>query len=112
LCLDTGHALVCKVDSAAFIRTAGARLKALHVADNLGTDDHHMLPYGRGKVNWPAILEALRDTGYAGLFNFEVPGENRCPVPIRLAKLDYALALAGHMIASAGVSPGGGASPC
>ena len=48
-------------------------------------------------------MVALREVGYAGLFNFEVPGENRCPMEVRLAKLDYALALAQFMIAKDGV---------
>lgn len=102
LCLDTGHANITGVDSAAFIREAGGSLKALHIADNLGQNDDHMLPYGRGTVRWPEVMEALREVGYAGLFNFEVPGENHCPEPVRLAKLDYALKLARWMIADDG----------
>jgi len=98
ICLDTGHANISKVDPALFIRKAGPRLKALHIADNLGTNDDHMLPHGRGTVKWPEVMKALHETGYKGLFNFEVPGENRCPVPVLLAKLDYALKLAKWMI--------------
>lgn len=103
ICLDTGHANINGVDSAAFVRRAGARLKALHIADNLGQHDDHMLPYGRGTVRWTEVMKALREVGYRGLFNFEVPGENRCPPPVRLAKLDYALALANYMIAHDGL---------
>jgi sugar phosphate isomerase/epimerase len=99
ICLDTGHANITGVDSADFVRRAGARLKALHIADNLGHGDDHMLPYGRGTVRWPEVLRALGEIRYSGLFNFEVPGENHCPVPVRMAKLDYALRLAQEMIA-------------
>ena len=98
ICLDTGHATISAVDCPDFIRRAGPRLKALHIADNLGRNDDHMLPYGRGVVPWKAVMQALREVGYTGLFNFEVPGENRCPRPVRLAKLDYAQALAAYMI--------------
>ncbi len=98
LCLDTGHALLAGVDSAGFIRQAGTALQALHIADNRGQKDDHLLPYGYGQAPWPTIMEALRETGYEGLFNFEVPGESRCPLAIRLAKLDYALNLAHLMI--------------
>lgn len=104
ICLDTGHANISRVDIPAFIRRAGNRLAALHIADNLGQTDDHMLPYGRGTVPWTAAMRALREVGYSGLFNFEVPGENRCPMPMRLAKLDYAHTLAAWMIASDGVS--------
>jgi hypothetical protein len=42
----------------------------------------------------------LREVGYSGLFNFEVPGENRCPMTVREAKLDYARQLADYIIAN------------
>jgi len=99
ICLDTGHANLVGVDSAAFIREAGPLLKALHIADNLGQHDNHMLPCGAGTVPWPDVLKALRAVEYDGLFNFEVPGESKnCPLPARLAKLDYAKTLARCMI--------------
>ena len=104
LCLDTGHANLSGVDPAAFIQQAGTWLKALHIADNLGQNDDHLLPYSRGTVRWPAVLRALREVHYDGLFNFEVPGENRCPPPIRLAKLDYARQLADWMIRAEGLN--------
>jgi len=100
VCLDTGHANISGVNCAEFIRELAPHLKALHIADNLGTNDDHMLPYGRGTVPWPEVMAALREIGYTGLFNFEVPGENRCPMPVREAKLDYALQLANWMIAN------------
>ena len=103
ICLDTGHANIAGVDIPDFVRRAGPRLEALHVADNLGRNDDHLLPYGRGTVPWSTTMAALREAGYEGLFNFEVPGENRCPKPVRLAKLDYALALAQWMVAHDGV---------
>ncbi len=106
ICLDTGHANATGVDAAGFVRRAGARLRALHVADNLGRGDDHMLPWGRGTVPWHDVLRALGEVGYGGLFNFEVPGENRCPPGVRLAKLDYALALAREMIAEAEAAKG------
>ena len=100
ICLDTGHANISGVSCAEFIRELGPHLEALHIADNLGTNDDHMLPYGRGTVPWPQVMAALREVGYSGLFNFEVPGENRCPMPVREAKLGYARQLADWMIAN------------
>jgi sugar phosphate isomerase/epimerase len=89
LCLDTGHLMLAHGDCASFIRQAGPALKALHIADNMGVEDDHILPYSGGKVPWQEVLAALRELKYQGLFNFEVPGE-RCPQPISLDKLDYA----------------------
>lgn len=103
LCLDTGHANISGVDNPSFIRRAGPRLQALHIADNLGHNDDHMLPYGRGTVKWKEVMKALREVAYHGLFNFEVPGERLCPKPVLMAKLDYALELAKWMVTCDGV---------
>ena len=89
ICLDTGHLNLLQGDQGQFIRTAGPLLKALHIADNEGAFDQHLMPYGRGTVAWDDVVSALREISYDGLFNFEIPGENRCPIPVRLAKLDY-----------------------
>lgn len=100
ICLDTGHANINKLNAADFALEAGKHLKALHIADNLGTRDDHMLPWGRGTVQWTEFMAALHKIDYNGLFNFEVPGENKCPMPVRLAKLDYARKLADLMLNS------------
>lgn len=97
-CLDTGHANLAGISIPEFILKAGPKLKALHVHDNPGQTDDHILPYGRGTIRWEHVLLALRTVNYDGLFNFEIPGESKCPEPIRMAKLDYALRLAELMI--------------
>lgn len=89
ICLDTGHLHLVKGDHAAFIRAAGPHLRALHVADNDGSCDQHLAPYGRGTVPWKSVLPALRECGYADLFNLEIPGERRCPPEVHRLKLDY-----------------------
>lgn len=99
ICLDTGHANLCAIDVPDFIRQAGSHLQALHIADNLGQRDDHMLPCGRGTVPWAKVMAALRENNYQGLFNLEVPGERvNCPGAIRMAKLEYAKTLADEMI--------------
>jgi sugar phosphate isomerase/epimerase len=97
-CLDTGHLNMIGGDQGAYIRKCGAKLIALHIADNLGEYDNHMLPHSAGTVDWDAVVAALREIGYTGLFNFEVPGESRCSLEIRLAKLDYARRLGELML--------------
>jgi len=94
LCLDTGHLNMAGGDCADFVRRAGQKLKSLHVTDSIGKRDDHILPHSAGNINWEDFVDALREIGYEGLFNFEVPRENRCPMAIRLAKLDYARELA------------------
>jgi sugar phosphate isomerase/epimerase len=89
ICLDTSHAHYMKVDIPAAIRQSAHRLVATHISDNLGSNDDHLFPYG-GRINWPPVVAALRDVGYARLFNLETPGENRCPLDILRLKARYA----------------------
>lgn len=95
VCLDTGHLNLTDESQADFIRFCGPRLRALHLAENDRSGDQHNMPYARGGcVPWPDIAAALADVGYTGLLNFEVPGENRCPLPVRRLKLAYLKELA------------------
>jgi len=90
VCLDTGHLNFSdSPDQTAFIRKAGKRLIALHIADNEGKTDQHMMPFGKGNVDFEAVVRALREVGYSGLFNLEIPGERHAPMPVLGAKLRY-----------------------
>ena len=89
ICLDTGHLNMQDGDQVAFIRKAGSRLTALHIADNEGERDQHMMPFGRGNVDFEKVVAALREIDYHGLFNLEIPGERMAPIPVRGYKLEY-----------------------
>lgn len=98
ICLDTGHLNLFKGDPAEFIKRSGKHLTALHIADNEGQSDQHMMPFGRGKVPWKPFMSAIREVVYTGLFNLEIPGENMCPLPVRLMKLDYIRQIMAYMM--------------
>ena len=89
ICLDTGHLNLADRDQAGFIRQAGPYLQALHIADNQGQTDQHLMPFGVGTIDWPPVMAALREIGYNGLFNYEIPGERHAPPPVLDAKLAY-----------------------
>lgn len=99
ICLDTGHLNMFEKNPGAFIRAAGPLLKAIHLADNNGTADQHLMPYGFGTVRWDEVGPALKEIGFSGPFNFEIPGEIRCPLAVRLAKLDFLKAILPTLIA-------------
>ena len=99
ICLDTSHLNIGgPSDPAGFVRAVGDRLTALHLCDNDHSGDQHLLPFARGTVPWLELFPALKEIGYKGLLNWEIPGENRCPIPVRLAKLDYLKAIFPLMI--------------
>lgn len=90
ICLDTGHLNIKKTDTQYdFIKKAGKYLKALHLHDNDGSSDQHIIPFSRGRIKFAEIVKALDEINYEGLFNFEIPGESGCPFEIRHAKVKY-----------------------
>ena len=89
ICLDTGHLnLTCK-NQREFIQKAGEKLKALHIADNQGEIDQHMMPFTRGNIDFKEVVKTLKEIGYNGVFNLEIPGENRIPLELRNEKIKY-----------------------
>lgn len=90
ICLDTGH-LNCfgNKDQETFILRAGSLLQALHIADNEGTHDQHLMPFGKGTVNFQKVFAVLKKQGYDGLYNYEIPGERSIPLELRAIKLEY-----------------------
>ncbi|MCE5326731.1 MAG: sugar phosphate isomerase/epimerase [Planctomycetaceae bacterium] len=98
VCLDTGHVNLTDESQGDLIRSWGPRLRGLHIADNDGKTDLHLFPrQPRGIINWWPIIAALEEIGYAGLYNFELPGENRVSLDERRAKLRQFIAAAREM---------------
>lgn len=74
VCLDTGHVNT-GGDPAAGARAFGGRIASVHLHDNLGDRDAHDM-VGRGTIDWPTCLAAIRDAGYTGPWMNEggIPG--------------------------------------
>lgn len=73
VCWDTGHANLNTIDQGKALMEIGSRLRALHINDNMGKKDDHVLPF-LGNVNWQPIMQALHDIDYQGAFNYEIHG--------------------------------------
>lgn len=78
LCLDTGHAMFLGKNLYQLVTAIGSRIKVLHLHENNGISDGHMLPYTqldlagqRGIQNWDEFLRGLREIGYEGPIGFE-----------------------------------------
>lgn len=90
ICLDTGHLNLSPYkDQAHFIRTASTNLKALHLADNDGSGDQHLMPSARGQVDFKTVIAETKKIGYDGIYNLEIPGERNEPLEIKGYKLEY-----------------------
>lgn len=95
--LDTSHASVQNLDIPATIREFGPRILCTHVSDNDGSGDQHRTP-GNGRIDWPAVMKALRGIGYAGLLNLEIPGERHNVPEIQTMKVRWALEMATWLV--------------
>jgi len=74
-CLDIGHAEMKGSDTNAveMILALGDKLQALHIHDNDGADDQHLLPY-QGTADWESFVKALAEIDYSGVVMLETPG--------------------------------------
>lgn len=78
LCLDIGHVKVEGRNLYQFITTVGERIVVLHIHDNEGNSDSHMIPYTqvdrtgeRLAIDWECFIRGLREIGYEGALTFE-----------------------------------------
>jgi sugar phosphate isomerase/epimerase len=100
-CWDTGHARLMNHDQAACLAALGRRLKVLHIQENDGLNDDHMLPYvnGRSGVAWAGVVRGLRDAGYAGPFTYETHNAIQAlPEELIDAMLRYAAQIARYLV--------------
>lgn len=68
--LDAGHDNMQKTTRREAVRLLGKHLRALHVQDNPGDDDSHMMPF-YGTLDIDSLMEGLLEIGYQGYFTFE-----------------------------------------
>jgi sugar phosphate isomerase/epimerase len=70
---DTGHANMQEMPQDEALRILGNHVRALHIQDNMGDVDNHLVPF-LGSMNMDAVMTGLLDIGYRGYFTFEVGG--------------------------------------
>ena len=76
VCLDTGHAAIFfGSDVGAAVRYIGNRLEAVHVHDNMGEQDEHLIP-GDGIVDFDGFCAALKEIGFSGVISLETSAKN------------------------------------
>ncbi|MDP8224521.1 MAG: sugar phosphate isomerase/epimerase family protein [Candidatus Lernaella stagnicola] len=70
ICVDIGHAHV-DGDVLGELTKAGSSLVAVHMHDNDGSDDQHLVP-GEGSVDWPGVMRHLKASPWLHAVTLEV----------------------------------------
>lgn len=70
ICLDFGHALLMG-DVVEAIEITSEHLLTVHLHDNHGQSDDHLVPFD-GRIDWPAALTAVQKVGYDSVFLMEL----------------------------------------
>ncbi len=71
ICYDFGHANLTGGSHRQNLNAIGKRLQAVHVQDNHGQADEHLLPFF-GSIDWEDAMRGLAESGYTGDLTFEV----------------------------------------
>lgn len=69
-CYDIGHSRVVYGREHALLKRYKDRLMALHLHDNDGSGDQHLLPF-EGDVDWASFVDLLPQTSYHGALTLE-----------------------------------------
>jgi sugar phosphate isomerase/epimerase len=70
VCLDVNHLMGQHAELPRIVHSLGPRLIATHISDCDEADEKHWLP-GKGVLDWPAFMQALREIDYQGPFTYE-----------------------------------------
>jgi sugar phosphate isomerase/epimerase len=84
-CLDTGHLIRAaqlgkKLDPAEQVRVMGMRNFGMHLKDH-DNERHTDVVYGKGALNVPAVLKALREVKFQGMISIEYEANPDNPSP-------------------------------
>jgi len=71
ICLDTGHSNINKMIPAVEAYWAADNLITIHMNDNLGITDDHLIPT-EGNINWKEFINALKLIKYRGPLVMEI----------------------------------------
>lgn len=103
-CWDFGHGELMypkrtwsDADQTAGILLLKDRIRAVHVHDNLGKEDNHLLPF-LGVVAWEKVLPALREAGFQGDLVFEIKQNANMPYELMDDSMRFCAAVGEKLI--------------
>lgn len=71
ICYDFGHGNLVGNFHRQNLNIIGKRLQAIHVQDNHGISDEHLMPF-HGNIDWAEAMAGLADIGYEGDLTYEI----------------------------------------
>lgn len=97
-CYDFGHANLVGGFHRQNLNVIGKRLKAVHVQDNCGISDDHLMPFF-GNTDWASAMAGLADIGYTGELTYEIQSFGRfLPNELKPDMLKLSLAVGRYLI--------------
>lgn len=69
ICFDVNHLFA--ESHADFIKNAGKRILTMHISDNDGIQERHLIP-GEGVIDWHTVFSGMEEIGYDGTMICEV----------------------------------------
>ena len=97
VCWDIGHGNRIYMDSVRPIKELGKYLKALHVDDNHGGNDEHLVPF-LGTIQWEAVMKALSEIGYEGDFVYEIVMNDYMPDVLKDSAARFAAEIGRYLV--------------
>lgn len=99
ICYDFGHANLTGGFHKQNLTRIGKRLKAVHVQDNNGMKDQHLMPFF-GNIDWAEAMAELATCGYEGDLTYEIQEFGRfVPNELKHAVVDLSLTIGNRLIA-------------
>lgn len=95
-CWDLGHANMGTSDQVESLLLLGDKITALHVHDNNGKDDLHMMPF-TGTIAWERVMHALHEGGCKADLMLELD-ESRMPKELQLEELRMNRRVCEHLV--------------
>lgn len=98
ICYDFGHANLTGGFHRQNLNTIGARLKAVHVQDNHGIKDEHLMPFF-GNIDWSDAMAGLADINYEGELTYEIQEFGRyLPNELKHTVTELSVSIGKHLI--------------
>ena len=99
VCYDFGHANLTGGFHRHNLNLLGGRLKALHVQDNHGEKDEHLMPFF-GSIDWKDAMAGLADIRFPGDLTFEIQEWGRyLPRELKYIAAEQSLVIGRRLVA-------------